>query len=117
MGFIGAIIVIVLFAALTYRGFPIAHAADDTFGCLVASGLTIKVAIQVLVNLCVVSGVLPVTGAALPFFSYGGTALCVQMFEMGILLNISRNMQLRRRQRRKGLASKGLESEQKAVKR
>lgn len=117
MGFIGAIIVIVLFAALIYRGFHIAQAADDTFGCLVASGLTIKVAIQVLVNLCVVSGVLPVTGAALPFFSYGGTALCVQMFEMGILLNISRNMQLRRRQRQKTLTPKELETKQKAVKR
>ena len=59
---------------------------------LIATGIATKLAIQTVVNLWVVTGLFPVTGASLPFFSYGGTALIMQMGEMGILLNISRNM-------------------------
>lgn len=94
LGFIGAMVVIVLFAALIYRGFHIAVSSKDTFGCLLACGVTLKIALQVLVNLSVVSGVMPVTGASLPFFSYGGTALMIQLFEMGILLSVSRQMKI-----------------------
>lgn len=92
MGFIGAVILMILFAYLIYRGFVIAKNAKDKYGCLVAVGITTKFAIQTLINLFVVTGVMPVTGASLPFFSYGGTALLIQLGEMGILLNISRNM-------------------------
>ena len=94
MGLIGALLVILLFAYLIYRGFRVARFAPDKFGCLMASGITAKLAIQTLMNLGVVTGLLPVTGAALPFFSYGGTALMIQLGEMGILLNISRYMRL-----------------------
>ena len=92
VGFVGAVLVMLLFAYLIYRGFYIARNSKDKFGCLLAVGITSKLAIQTLVNLFVVSGLFPVTGASLPFFSYGGTALLVQLGEMGILLNISRHM-------------------------
>lgn len=92
MGFVGAIILIILFAYFIYRGFVIAKNAKDKFGCLVAVGITTQFAVQTLMNLFVVSGVMPVTGASLPLFSYGGTALILQLCEMGILLNISRTM-------------------------
>lgn len=91
-GLIGAILVMVMFGYLIYRGLYIARGAKDKFGCLVAVGITSKLAIQTLVNLFVVSGLFPVTGASLPFFSHGGTALLIQLGEMGILLNISRSM-------------------------
>lgn len=90
MGLFGALLIIVMFSYLIYRGFYIARSAKDKFGCLLATGITAKLAIQTLLNLFVVTGIVPVTGASLPFFSYGGTALLVQLGEMGILLNISR---------------------------
>lgn len=90
MGFVGAMLVLLLFAYLIFRGFRIARAAPDKFSCLLATGITAKLAIQTLMNLFVITGIIPVTGASLPFFSYGGTALLMQMGEMGILLNISR---------------------------
>lgn len=92
MGFVGAVIVILLFAFLIYRCYYVAFHAPDQAGCLIATGIATKLAIQTLVNLWVVTGLFPVTGASLPFFSYGGTALIMQMGEMGILLSISRNM-------------------------
>lgn len=91
-GLVGAVLVMLLFAYLIYRGFYIARNSKDKFGCLLAVGITSKLAIQTLVNLFVVSGLFPVTGASLPFFSYGGTALLIQLGEMGILLNLSRHM-------------------------
>lgn len=90
MGLVGALLVLLLFAYLIFRGFRIARAAPDKFSCLLATGITAKLAIQTLMNLFVITGIIPVTGASLPFFSYGGTALLMQMGEMGILLNISR---------------------------
>ena len=90
MGLVGALLVLLLFAYLIFRGFRIARAAPDKFSCLMATGITAKLAIQTLMNLFVITGIIPVTGASLPFFSYGGTALLMQMGEMGILLNISR---------------------------
>lgn len=98
MGFIGALIVILLFAYLIYRGFTVARAAPDKFSAMVATGITAKLAIQTLMNLFVVTGIIPVTGASLPFFSFGGTALLMQLGEMGILLNISRYMRIDARQ-------------------
>lgn len=92
MGLIGATLVMLLFIFLIYRGFYIARNIRDKAGCLLAVGITAKLAIQTITNLFVVTGIFPVTGAALPFFSYGGTALLLQLAEMGILLNISRYM-------------------------
>ena len=92
LGLIGAILVMLLFAYLIFRGFYIARSSRDKFGCLLATGITAKLAIQTLMNLCVITGIFPVTGASLPFFSYGGTALLMQLAEIGILLNISRFM-------------------------
>lgn len=98
IGFIGAVLIMMLFAYFIYRGFSIARRSPDRFSCLVATGITMQFAFQILLNLAVVTGLFPVTGASLPLFSYGGTALLMQMFEIGILLNISRNIPPSRKQ-------------------
>lgn len=90
LGFVGAVGILLLFALLILRGYWIAIHARDRFGTLAAAGLTTKLGIQVFFNVGVVSGLLPATGISLPFFSYGGTALLLQLFEMGIILSISR---------------------------
>ena len=92
MGFVGAVLLVVLFAALIWRGYYIALHCPDKFGTLLAAGITTQIAVQTILNLCVVTGLLPVTGASLPFFSYGGTALLIQLAEKGILLAISREL-------------------------
>lgn len=79
-----------LFVLLVFRGIYIAKRAQDKFGMLVAVGLTMHIGIQALLNIAVVSGFIMNTGISLPFFSYGGTALLLQLSEMGIVLNISR---------------------------
>ena len=91
MGFIGALIVIILFAFLVYRGYSIAFHAPDKFSAFLATGITTIIAIQTIMNIMVVTSLMPVTGVSLPFFSYGGTSLIFLMFSMGILLNISKN--------------------------
>ena len=90
LGFVGAVGIILLFVLLILRGYWIAIHARDRFGTLTAAGLTTKLAIQVFFNIGVVTGLLPPTGNSLPFFSYGGTALLLQLFEMGVILAISR---------------------------
>ncbi len=90
LGFIGALAVIVLFALLLWRGYKIASKAPDKFTSLVAYGLTTKIALQTVLNIAVVTNSMPNTGISLPFFSSGGTALMLQIFEMGIILSISR---------------------------
>lgn len=90
LGFVGAIGIILLFVMLIIRGYWIALHARDRFGTLLAAGLTSKLAIQVFFNIGVVTGLLPPTGISLPFFSYGGTALLLQLFEMGLVLSVSR---------------------------
>ena len=90
LGLIGAIAVILLFMLLILRGYWIAIHARDRFGTLVAAGFSTKLAIQVFFNIGVVTNFLPATGISLPFFSYGGTALLLQMFEMGVVLSVSR---------------------------
>ena len=90
LGFLGALLIIVLFMALILRGYWIALQAPDRFATVLAAGLTTLIAVQTVLNLCVVTNILPSTGIALPFFSYGGTALAVNLGEMGILLGISR---------------------------
>ncbi|WP_295216740.1 putative lipid II flippase FtsW [Ruminococcus sp.] len=90
LGFVGAVTVLLLFAMLVIRGFHIAMHARDKFGMLVAIGLTSHIGLQAFFNIAVVSNLIPNTGISLPFFSYGGTALILQLAEMGIVLNISR---------------------------
>lgn len=90
LGFAGATLVVVLFMLLIWRGFVIALKAPDTFSSLIVIGLISKVAIQALLNIAVVTNTIPNTGISLPFFSYGGTALMMQLGEMGIILSISR---------------------------
>ena len=89
-GFIGAILVIGLFVAFVWRGFHIARHAPDKCSSLIVYGLTFKVALQVILNIAVVTNSMPNTGISLPFFSYGGTSLMLQIFEVGIILAISR---------------------------
>ncbi len=93
-GYVGAVTVILLFCLLVFRGFYIAARAKDKFGMLVAVGLTMHIGLQALLNIAVVSNAIPNTGISLPFFSYGGTALMMQLAEMGVLLNISRHAKL-----------------------
>jgi cell division protein FtsW len=92
LGFIGAVLILALFAMLIIRGFWIAMHARDRFGSLVATGLSSLLALQVFLNIAVVTNLIPATGISLPFFSSGGTALWLQMIEMGIILSISREI-------------------------
>ena len=92
LGLIGAAIIMLLFAALILRGYWIALHARDRFGSLLVVGVTTVIAMQVFLNIGVVTGFLPTTGISLPFFSYGGTALLIQLAGMGIILSVSRQM-------------------------
>ena len=93
LGLAGALAIMVVFVLLLARGYWIALHARDRFATLLAAGLTTLIAVQTVLNLCVVTNLLPSTGIALPFFSYGGTALAVNLGEMGIILGISRKKQ------------------------
>ena len=92
LGLVGAGIIMLLFAALILRGYWIALHTRDRFGTLLAVGFTTQLAVQVFLNIGVVTGLLPTTGISLPFFSYGGTALLIQLAEMGVILSVSRQM-------------------------
>ena len=92
LGLIGACIIIALFALLIIRGYWLAIHARDRFGTLLIVGIITLLAAQVFFNIGVVTGVLPPTGISLPFFSYGGTALVIQLAEMGIVLSVSRQI-------------------------
>ena len=91
LGLFGALLIMVLFAMMIFRGYWIALQARDRFSTVLAAGLTTLIAIQTILNLGVVTNLLPSTGISLPFFSYGGTALAVNLGEMGIILSISRH--------------------------
>ncbi len=90
LGMVGAVLIMIVFAALIVRGFQIALRAPDRFGTLLVAGITTQIAVQTIFNMGVVTGLLPVTGAALPFFSYGGTSLLMLLGEVGIILGVSR---------------------------
>ncbi len=92
MGFIGAVVLIVLFGLLVWRGLRIGLHAPDKFGSLLAIGLTLQIGLQVAINVAVVSNLMPNTGISLPFFSYGGTSILMLMLQMGVVLSISRQM-------------------------
>jgi len=88
-GFIGIMVVIILFALLIWRGVKISLRTEDTFGAHLAMGLTCMIALQVIINMGVVLGLLPTKGLTLPFISYGGTSLVANLVGVGLLLNIS----------------------------
>ncbi|KML46596.1 MULTISPECIES: stage V sporulation protein E [Bacillales] len=90
LGFIGGSFVILLFALLLWRGIRIALGAPDLYGSFLAVGIIAMVAIQVMINIGVVTGLMPVTGITLPFLSYGGSSLTLMLMAIGVLLNISR---------------------------
>jgi cell division protein FtsW len=90
LGLVGAVIVIILFATLVWRGYVIAMRAPDRFGSLLAVGLITQVGLQAILNIAVVTNTVPNTGISLPFFSSGGSSLVMLLFQMGIILSVSR---------------------------
>lgn len=90
LGLVGAVLIIILFALLVWRGFTIAMRSTDKFGSMLAIGLTFQVGLQAMLNIWVVTNTIPNTGISLPFFSYGGTSLLILLAEMGIVLSVSR---------------------------
>ena len=94
LGFFGAAVALMLFGILIYLGFGIASNAKGTYERLLASGIMIKIAIQALLNVAVVTNTIPNTGISLPFFSYGGSSLIMLFFEMGIILSISKESKI-----------------------
>ena len=93
LGLIGCIIIILLFLLLIWRGIRASAKARDTYGQLLAIGITSVIAVQAVINIAVVTGTMPVTGVPLPFISYGGSTLVFNMAAMGILLNITRQLE------------------------
>ncbi|MBP3605479.1 MAG: FtsW/RodA/SpoVE family cell cycle protein [Clostridia bacterium] len=96
LGFFGAISVLLLFSLLVYRGYAIALRCEDVFTRLASLGIVTKIAVQVLLNVAVVTNTIPNTGISLPFFSYGGSSLVMLFLEMGILLSASRYASLKK---------------------
>lgn len=94
LGFVGAVLILFLFALLVWRGMVISMRAKDRFGMLLGIGLTAQVGLQVILNIAVVTNTIPNTGISLPFFSYGGTSLLMLLAQMGIILSISRTAHL-----------------------
>jgi len=94
LGFIGAMLILILFVLLIIRGYWLAMNANDKFSSLITIGITSLLAIQVFLNVAVVTNLLPATGISLPFFSYGGTALWIQLIQIGIILAVSREIPL-----------------------
>jgi len=97
LGFIGAAVILLLFAMLILRGYYIAMHTRTRYAALVSAGITTLLALQVLLNVAVVTNLVPCTGISLPFFSYGGTALLIQMAEMGIVLSASKDIPAKRK--------------------
>jgi len=92
LGFVGASVIMLLFALLIIRGYWLAMHCRDRYSFLVCTGITTLLALQVILNVAVVTNLIPCTGISLPFFSYGGTALLIQLAEMGIILSASRDI-------------------------
>ncbi len=94
LGFVGALVIILLFALLIWRGIVVSLNAQDKFGTMLGIGITAQVGIQVILNIMVVTNTIHNTGISLPFFSYGGTSLVILLCEMGVLLSVSRSSSL-----------------------
>jgi cell division protein FtsW len=96
LGFVGALILVCLFLCLFLRGVSIAHRMKDPFGYYLASGLTMMIALQALINFSVAAGLVPTKGLPLPFVSYGGSSLLMNMVAVGILLRLSKGEEAKR---------------------
>jgi cell division protein FtsW len=96
MGFIGFIFILILFTIFAYRGYMIALRIKDNFMYYLAFGITTSIFLQALLNMAVVSGLLPATGIPLPFFSAGGSSLLMSLFMVGLLVNISKEVESRK---------------------
>ena len=94
LGFVGCVFILLIFIALILRGIYIGMRAKDRFGALLVFGMTAQLALQVMFNVAVVTDTVPNTGISLPFFSYGGSALMITLFEMGTILAVSRQADL-----------------------
>ena len=90
LGFVGAAIIIILFALLVWRGIVLSMRARDKFGAMLAVGICAQIGVQVVLNIAVVSNLMPNTGIGLPFFSYGGSSMMMLLMQMGVLLSVSR---------------------------
>ena len=95
LGVFGVIMILVIFGLLIYRLVHIAQNAPDMYSSLVVTGIFAHISLQVILNVCVVTNLIPTTGITLPFISYGGTSIIFLMIEMGIALGISRKIKLR----------------------
>ena len=91
LGFAGVVAILLVYAFFFMRGFKVAIHAEDKFGMLIAAGIMIMMVLQTILNISVVSALIPVTGVSLPLFSYGGTSIVVVLGSLGILLNIARH--------------------------
>nr|WP_208112708.1 stage V sporulation protein E [Aureibacillus halotolerans] len=91
LGFIGGVFVLLLFAIILWRGIRIALGAPDLYGAFIALGICTMIAVQVFINIGVVTGLMPVTGITLPFLSYGGSSLMLMLVAVGVLLNVSKH--------------------------
>lgn len=107
LGLVGAVLIILLFAALVWRGFTLAMKAPDKFGSMLIIGLTAQVGLQAALNMAVVTNLIPNTGISLPFFSYGGTSLVMLLAQMGIILGVSRQIANPATKNAEGSTSKG----------
>ncbi|MEE8389227.1 MAG: FtsW/RodA/SpoVE family cell cycle protein, partial [Anaerolineae bacterium] len=107
LGFVGCIVVIGLFVLLTWRGFKIAMGAPDAFAALVACGVSCWLAFQALVNVAVMTALIPFTGVALPFVSSGGSAMLVSMAGVGLLLSVSGGKRASKRSKRTEQSKRG----------
>ncbi len=96
LGFVGCVLILLLFAVLICRGIYIGMNAKNRFGALLAFGMTAQLALQVVFNIAVITDTVPNTGIPLPFFSYGGTALLITLAEMGVILSVSRQADLKK---------------------
>ncbi len=97
LGFIGAALIIILFALIVWRGVVIGVNAQNRYGALIAMGVVFQLAVQVILNIAVATDSIPNTGISLPFFSYGRTALIMMLIEFGFVLSVSRTSKIRRR--------------------
>ncbi|MBQ8795857.1 MAG: FtsW/RodA/SpoVE family cell cycle protein [Clostridia bacterium] len=97
LGLVGALLILVLFALLVWRGITMSRKASDNFGKLLGIGLTAQVGLQVILNIFVITDWLPNTGISLPFFSYGGSSLIMLLAQMGVILSVSRSAKIEKR--------------------
>ena len=95
-GLLAGLVLLLLFLAFTWRGLTIAMRVKDSFGRLMAAGLTLMITVQALVNIAIALGMMPVTGITLPFISYGGTSLVISLAAVGVLLNISKSAKMKK---------------------